>query len=95
LIERHITFDVHPDKTAAFEQFIVDEYRPAMATSPGFVKLDLLREAESPTRYQMVFRFEDADSAAAWRTSEVHQALQPALKVLHVHMEIQGYEVVG
>jgi antibiotic biosynthesis monooxygenase (ABM) superfamily enzyme len=95
LIERHITFNVHPDRTAAFEKFIADEYRPAMAKSPGFVKLELLREAESPTRYQMVFRFEDADSAAGWRTSEVHQALQPALKVLHVDMEIQGYEVIG
>jgi antibiotic biosynthesis monooxygenase (ABM) superfamily enzyme len=95
LIERHITFNVHPDKTAAFEQFMADEYRPAMATSPGFVKVELLREAECPTRYQMVFRFEDADSAAGWRTSEVHQALQPALKVLHVDMEIQAYEVIG
>ena len=66
-----------------------------MAKSPGFVRLDLLREAESPTRYQMVFRFEDAASAAGWRTSEVHQALQPALKALHVDMAVQGYEVIG
>jgi len=95
LIERHITFNVHPDKTAAFEQFMADEYRPAMATSPGFVKVELLRETECPTRYQMVFRFEDADSAAGWRTSELHQALQPALKVLHADMEIQGYEVIA
>jgi len=95
MIERHITFDVHPDRTGAFEQFIADEYRPAMARSPGFVKLDLLREADSPTRYQIAFRFEDADSAAGWRTSEVHRALQPALTTLHAGMAIQAYEVIG
>ncbi len=95
MIERHITFNVLPDRTAAFEQFIASEYRPAMAKSPGFVKVELLREAESPTRYQMVLRFEDADSAAGWRTSEVHQALQPALNALHAGMAIQGYEVIG
>ncbi len=81
--------------TAAFEQFIAGGYGPAMAKSPGFAKLDLLREAESPTRYRMVFRFEDAAGAAGWRTSEVHQALQPALKALIVDMVVQGYEVIG
>jgi len=95
VIERHITFSVHPDKTAAFEKFITREYAPAMAASSGFVKVELLREADSPTRYQLVFRFEDAASAAAWRTSEVHGALQPGLKALHEGMEITGYEVVG
>jgi antibiotic biosynthesis monooxygenase (ABM) superfamily enzyme len=95
VIERHITFTVHPDRTTAFERFIADEYGPAMAKSPGFIKLDLLREAESPTRYQMVFRFEDADSAAGWRTSEVHQALQPALKALHEDMTVAGYVVIA
>jgi antibiotic biosynthesis monooxygenase (ABM) superfamily enzyme len=94
LIERHITFNVLPDKTAAFERFIAGEYGQAMAKSPGFVKLDLLREADSPARYQMVFRFENGDAAAGWRTSEVHAALQPALKELHEGMDIQGYEVV-
>ena len=34
MIERHLTFNVHPDRTAAFEQFIGGEYRPAMATAP-------------------------------------------------------------
>ena len=95
MIERHITFNVYPDTTAAFEQFIAGAYGPAMAKSPGFVKCELLREADSSTRYQLVFRFEDADRAAGWRTSEVHQALQPALKALHVDMAVQGYEVVG
>ncbi len=95
MIERHVTFSVYPDKTAAFEQFIANEYGPAMAASPGFVRMDLLREAESATRYQMVFRFQDAETAAGWRTSDVHQGLQPALKALHQEMVVQGYEVVG
>lgn len=95
MIERHITFNVYPDKTAAFEQFIDGAYRPAMAKSPGFVKCELLREADSSTRYQLVFRFENADAAVGWRTSEVHKALQPALQVLHVDMAVQGYEVIG
>ena len=94
MIERHITFNVHPDQTAAFERSYADEYRPAMAKSPGFVSSELLREVDSPVRYQMVLRFEDPDSAAGWRTSEVHQALQPALLELHGGMEVQAYEVV-
>ena len=95
MIERHITFSVHPDGTAAFEQFIAGEYGPAMGASPGFVKVELLREAESPTRYQLVFRFTDSEGATGWRTSAVHLALQPALKALHDGMEIQAYVVVG
>lgn len=95
MIERHITFNVHADRTAEFERFFADEYRPAMAESPGFVKADLLREAEQPTRYQMVLRFEDGDSAAGWRTSAVHQALQPALLALYTDNEIVAYQVIG
>lgn len=95
MIERHITFNVHADQTAAFERFFADEYRPAMMKSPGFVRADLLREVESSTRYQMVLRFADADSAAGWRTSDVHESLQPSLQALFADNEIQGYEVVA
>jgi antibiotic biosynthesis monooxygenase (ABM) superfamily enzyme len=95
VIERHLTFTVSPDKTAAFEQFIDGAYRPAMAKSTGFVKCELLREAESATRYQLVFRFESAEGAVGWRTSEVHQSLQPALQALHTDMVVQGYDVIG
>jgi antibiotic biosynthesis monooxygenase (ABM) superfamily enzyme len=95
VIERHITFTILPEKAAPFEQFIANEYGPTMAKAPGFVKIELLREADSTTRYQLVFRFQDAESAAGWRTSEVHAALQPALKALNTDMQIQGYVVVG
>jgi antibiotic biosynthesis monooxygenase (ABM) superfamily enzyme len=95
MIERHITFNVLPDRTAEFERFFADEYRPAMAQSPGFVRSELLREADAPTRYQLMLRFQDAGSAAGWRTSPVHQALQPALTALFSTNEIVGYEVVA
>jgi heme-degrading monooxygenase HmoA len=95
MIERHITFNVHPEKTGALERLFADEYRPTMAKSPGFVKVELLREAEDPTRYQMMTRFEDADSAAGWATSEAHQALQPAMKALYAGYELQVYVVIG
>lgn len=95
MIERHITFNVDPDKTAAFEAFFTGKYRPAMTKSPGYVKAELLREADSATRFQMVLRFEDGDAAVGWRTSEVHTALQPALLALYSDNEIQGYEVIA
>ncbi len=95
MIERHITFTVHPDSTGAFEAFFARQYRPAMSKSSGFVKVELLREADSTTRYQMVLRFIDADSSAGWRNSAVHQALQPALQALYADSEVQGYDVIG
>lgn len=95
MIERHITFNVHSEATGAFERFFTDTYRPAMTTSPGFVRAELLREADSPTRYQMVLRFADADSAAGWRTSDVHQGLQPELIALYSTNEIGTYHVIG
>jgi heme-degrading monooxygenase HmoA len=95
VIERHITFNVHPDKGDEFERFFETEYAPKMAMSPGFVRVELLREADQPSRYQMVMRWQDGDAAAGWRTSQVHQALQPALSALHSGMEIAAYEVVA
>lgn len=95
MIERHITFTVHPDKSAEFERFFAEAYAPAMSKAPGFVSVGLLREIEDASRYQMVLRWQDGASAAGWRTSEVHQALQPALEALHAGSEIVAYEVVA
>jgi quinol monooxygenase YgiN len=94
VIERHITFNVDVDKAQAFERFFADEYAPAMSQAPGFVRIDLLREADAPHRYQMSFRFQDGESAAAWRTCDEHTALQPALAALVGDREVRGYEVV-
>jgi heme-degrading monooxygenase HmoA len=95
MIERHITYAVHPDRTTEFERFVAEQYAPAMSRSPGFVSLGLLREADDPSRYQMLMRWRDAESAVTWRTSDVHQGLQPALSSLHQGMEIVAYEVVA
>jgi len=94
MIERHITFTVHPDRTAEFERFFTEEYRPPVTQVPGFIACDLLREMEQPERYQMVFRWEFADAAVAWRTSDIHTGLQPALNALVASMEIVAYTVV-
>jgi quinol monooxygenase YgiN len=94
MIERHITFNVHPDRVDDFERFVAAEYAPAMARSDGFVSVGLLRELEERSRYQMVLRFRDVDAATGWRTSPEHQALQPGLGALHSGMEIVAYEVV-
>lgn len=95
MIERHITFKVLSEKTEDFEKFFIEEYRPAMARMPGFIKVDLLRQQEDPTAYQMVIRFESADAASAWRASAAHQALSPKLKALHSGSLLNVYEVVA
>jgi heme-degrading monooxygenase HmoA len=95
MIERHITVQVHPERTADFERFFVEEYRPAAIGMPGYVACVLLREIEHVQRYQMVFRWETADDALGWRTSPIHEGLQPLLNALHSAMEIVAYETVA
>jgi len=95
MIERHITYNVHADRTADFERFFAEQYRPPVMKMPGLIECSLLREAEHPERYQMIFRWEAAENAVAWRTADVHQALQPALSALHSGMEIVAYSKVA
>ncbi len=94
MIERHISLDVHPGQTQEFERFFAEQYRPPVTRMPGYIACDLLREIEHPERYQIVFRWETADDATGWRTSEIHQGLQPALNALHSGMEIVAYAKV-
>jgi heme-degrading monooxygenase HmoA len=95
VIERHITFIVEPDRAADFERFFTETYRPPVLEMPGLIECTLLREAENVGRYQMVFRWETADNAVAWRVSETHVALQPALAELNRGMEIVAYTKVA
>lgn len=95
MIERHVTFNVYSDKTDEFEKLFVAEYRPAMSSMAGFVKVELLCEQEDPTRYQMIIRFETAETAAAWRNSIAHQSLQPKIKRLYKDSTLQVYEVIA
>lgn len=95
MIERHVSFNVHPGQTGDFERFFADQYRPPVLGMPGLIECSLLREADRPERYQMVFRWQTADDAAGWRNSEVHQGLQPTLNALHSGMEIVAYSKVA
>jgi heme-degrading monooxygenase HmoA len=95
MIERHVTFNVHPDSTGEFERLFEETYGPTMAKAAGFVKVELLRELDSPTRYQMVTRFVDAVSNDGWRDSEAHHSLQPAMKALYGSYELTIYDVVA
>lgn len=95
MIERHISFDVKPGQGEAFVRFFTDQYRPPVLSFDGLIECSMLREAESETRYQMVFRWVAAENAVAWRVSEVHQGLQPALQALIDGMVIAAYEKVA
>jgi len=95
MIERHVTFDVLPDKAQDFEKLFVEQYRPAMDDMPGYIKVELLREQENPGKYQMVIRFESLEAAAAWRSSDAHQALQPKIKALYSNNQQQIYDVIA
>jgi len=95
MIERHVTFEVIEDKTQDFENFFAEAYRPAMASMPGFIKVELLRQQDSLTMYHMVIRFETAEAASAWRLSPEHQGLSPRLKALYSGSQLQVYKVIA
>jgi len=95
MIERHVSYEVPLDKADDFEHFFVERYRPPVMNMPGLIECELLRESDEPTHYQMVFRWETADNAAAWRTSLVHTELQPALNALHAGLTIVAYSRVA
>ncbi len=95
MIERHVTFEVIPDKTQDFENLFVKAYRPAMASMPGFINVELLRLQDSSTIYQMIIRFETAEAASAWRNSPEHQGLSPQLKALYIASHLQVFEVIA
>ncbi len=95
MIERHVTFHVNPGKGKDFEELFVEKYRPAMATMPGFVGVELLREVDQAAQYQMVIRFQSVEDAAAWRASAAHRALQPMLKALYGESQVQVYDVIA
>ena len=95
MIERHVTFNVLPGMELEFEELFASEYRPAMAAMPGYVKVELLRQQENPTNYQMVIRFKSMETAAGWRSSAAHQALKPKIKALYDGSTLELYDVVA
>jgi heme-degrading monooxygenase HmoA len=88
----HNNCAVLPARASDFARFFAEHYRPPVLEMPGLIECSLLRETDDSTRYQMVFRWEEPEQAVAWRVSEAHQALQPALNELHSGMAIVAYE---
>lgn len=95
MIERHVTFDVFPEKTREFERFFAEQYCPAMSRMPGFVRVELLRLKEEPQIYQMVIRFNSEEEAAAWRSSDAHKSLQTVFKSLYRGSQLQVFDVIA
>ena len=95
MIERHISFDVKPGRGQDFVRFFTEDYRPPVLAFDGLIECSLLLEADSGTRYQMIFRWEHPEDAVAWRVSEAHQGLQPALQALVDGMVIAAYTKVA
>ena len=95
MIERHVTFMVHPGKERDFESLFKQEYGVAMSRQPGFVSVMLLKEHEKEAIYQMVIRFQSLETAAAWRDSADHKALSPKIKALYKESTVQVYEVIA
>ena len=95
MIERHVTFNVYPDKGKEFEEFFVTKYRPAMSAMRGFQKVELLREADQASQYEMVIRFDSVETAAEWRDSAAHKSLQPVIKALYSESKLQVYDVIA
>ena len=95
MIERHVSFSVLPGQDRRLRELLRRALPAAGLQMPGLIECILLRESDHADHYQMVFRWESADDAAAWRTSAVHQALQPDLAALHIGMEIVAYTQVA
>lgn len=95
MIERHVVFQVLPDKTEEFEAFFRAQYRPAMSTMPGFNKALLLRKQGTTDQYMMVIGFENEELAANWRSSELHKTLSPTLKSFYTDSHLDVFDVIA
>lgn len=95
MIERHVTFHLHQGAGPDFEEIFVSQYRPAMSRQPGFNKVELLRELDQPSTYQMVIRFDSAQHALDWRNSNDHEGLKPGLRRLYSANEVGVFNVVA
>jgi antibiotic biosynthesis monooxygenase (ABM) superfamily enzyme len=95
MIERHVTFNVIPEKEKEFEALFKGEYSVAMSKQRGFVSVALIKEQEKESIYQMVIRFQSLETAAAWRDSAEHKALSPRIKSLYTGSTVQVYNVIA
>jgi heme-degrading monooxygenase HmoA len=95
MIERHVTFEVLPEKGTEFEQYFMVSYRPAMSKMPGFMRVELIRDVKESNCYQMVIRFQSVEESDAWRNSPEHKSLSPRLKSLYGESKVEIYEVIA
>jgi heme-degrading monooxygenase HmoA len=95
MIERHVTFEVLPGKSEAFERFFRSEYAVAMAAQPGFRGAELLRPKESESELVMLLRFDSLEAAQAWRDSADHKRLSPTLKALYQGSQVRVFDVLA
>jgi len=95
VIERHVTFRLHPGKAEDFAEFFRAEYGPAMARQPGFYGAELLEPQEIPDTLVLLLRFRDADAALAWRESAEHKALSPRLKAMVQNSEVRVHQLIA
>lgn len=95
MIERHVTFHLHPGKAQAFDAFFRSSYGPALARQPGFFGAELLHPQDAAETLVLVLRFSDADTAKAWRESADHRALSPTLKSFYQSSDVQVLDVLA
>jgi heme-degrading monooxygenase HmoA len=95
VIERHVTFHLHPGKAGDFGSCFRSDYGPALARQAGFLGAELLRPQEGEDTLMLVLRFKDAEAAQAWRESADHKALSPRLKSLYQSSEVHVLQVLA
>ena len=86
-IELHADLDVDPAREAAMVEYFESVYRPAAATFPGYVALNLLRLEAIPVgttpmglSYRFSIRYESEAQRQAWVASDVHTEVWGALE---------------
>ena len=95
MIERHVTFHLHPGKAEAFGAFFRSSYGPALARQPGFSGAELLHPQDAAETLVLVLRFSDADAAKAWRESGDHKALSPTLKSFYQGSDVRVFDLLA
>lgn len=95
MIERHVTFHLHPGRAKDFEGFFRSQYGPALARQPGFVGAELMVPEGVADTLLLLLRFKDAESAQSWRDSPDHKALSPTLKSMYLQSEVRVHQVLA
>jgi heme-degrading monooxygenase HmoA len=94
VIERHVTFHLHPGKAEDLVAFFRTDYGPAMARQKGFLGAELLQPPEADNQLVLVLKFEDAKAAQVWRESADHKALSPRLKSFYQRSDVRVHQVL-